>query len=164
MLRAEKIWRQGQRGAADFVKVQREDSEAGPKMKSGEQTMILKWILINDAYLCIIGSQLDDHAECSVREYRRNVILLEKRSNLWDYGLISLVDQADTLLKGMESRNGRQGGSGCCIMSAAPNHLREPSGIGCGYQRTMAMLLNAAITGLTIKYPEGSEYDPRGYE
>ncbi|KAF8289140.1 hypothetical protein DL93DRAFT_2092152, partial [Clavulina sp. PMI_390] len=46
----------------------------------------------------------------------------------------------------------------------ASHHGHEPSGIGCGYQRTIAMLSNAALTGLTFKYPEGGEWGPNGYE
>ncbi|KAF8308471.1 hypothetical protein DL93DRAFT_2086801 [Clavulina sp. PMI_390] len=55
-----------------------------------------------------------------------------------------------------------KGSRGSCRAGLAPHHTREPSGIGCGSRRTIAMLLNAAV--LTFKYPEGSKCGPHGYE
>ncbi|KAF8294151.1 hypothetical protein DL93DRAFT_857245 [Clavulina sp. PMI_390] len=113
------------------------------------------------------------------------VILLEKRSALDDRGLSSFTDRTDTLLRGLrvemgfnqvewkqllchergtkrESPMNGKGSRGTHRVSLASHHIREPSSRGRGYQRTVAILLNAAITGLTSKYPEGGECGPHG--
>ncbi|KAF8308738.1 hypothetical protein DL93DRAFT_1858457 [Clavulina sp. PMI_390] len=63
-----------------------------------------------------------------------------------------------------ESPMNGKGSHGTHRVGLASHHILETSVIGRGYQRTIAMLLNAAITGLTFKYPGGGECGPHDYE